>query len=156
MQERIDRIFAVNGSKPGTELHRRLGKVMWDKVGMARNDAGLKEALQEVRTLREQFWAEVKVPGEKSNLNKELELSLRIADYMEFAELLTLDALHRSESCGCHFREESQTEEGEAKRDDVNFTYAAAWEFKGVGKEPELHKEPLKFENVELTQRSYK
>ena len=103
-----------------------------------------------MRTLREQFWAEVKVPGEKSNLNKELELSLRVADYMEFAELLTLDALQRAESCGCHFREESQTEEGEAKRDDANFTYAAAWEFKGVGKEPELHKEPLKFENVEL------
>jgi len=156
VQERIDRLFAVNGSKPATVLHRRLGKVMWDKVGMARREAGLKEALQEVRTLREEFWADVKVPGEKNNLNKELELSLRIADYMEFAELLTLDALHRSESCGCHFREESQTEEGEAKRDDANFAYAAAWEFKGVGKEPELHKEPLKFENVELTQRSYK
>jgi succinate dehydrogenase / fumarate reductase flavoprotein subunit len=156
VQERIDRLFAINGSKPATVLHRRLGKVMWDKVGMARNEAGLKEALQEVRTLREEFWADVKVPGDKDNLNKELELSLRIADYMEFAELLTLDALHRSESCGCHFREESQTEEGEAKRDDANFAYAAAWEFKGVGKEPELHKEPLKFENVELTQRSYK
>jgi len=156
VQERIDRLFAINGSKPATVLHRRLGKVMWDKVGMARNEAGLKEALQEVRTLREEFWADVKVPGEKNNLNKELELSLRIADYMEFAELLTLDALHRSESCGCHFREESQTDEGEAMRDDANFAYAAAWEFKGVGKEPELHKEPLRFENVELTQRSYK
>jgi succinate dehydrogenase flavoprotein subunit len=156
VQSWIDKVFAVNGSTPVIELHRKLGKVMWDDVGMTRNEAGLREALAAVRAMRDQFWAELKVPGEKNNVNKDLELALRVSDYMEFAELLTIDALERTESCGCHFREESQTEEGEAKRDDQSFAYVAAWEFKGAGKEPQLHKEPLQFENVELTQRSYK
>ncbi|MFQ5664960.1 MAG: fumarate reductase/succinate dehydrogenase flavoprotein subunit [Candidatus Binatia bacterium] len=156
VQQWIDQLFAVKGKTPATELHRKLGKVLWDKVGMARNERGLQEAAQEVRALREEFWADVKVPGAPHNLNKSLELSLRIADYMEFAELVIADALHRTESCGSHFREESETAEGEAKRDDEHFAYVAAWEFKGAGKDPELHKEPLKFESVQLTQRSYK
>lgn len=156
VQARIDKVLSVNGGKTVLELHRELGKVIWEKVGMSRNEAGLKEALHEVRALRDEFWADVKVPGSQDNLNKNLELALRVADYMEFGELVTLDALHRTESCGCHFREESQTEEGEAKRDDQAFSYVAAWEYRGDTAPPELHKEPLKFEFVEPTQRSYK
>ncbi|HUI26760.1 MAG TPA: fumarate reductase/succinate dehydrogenase flavoprotein subunit [Candidatus Kryptonia bacterium] len=156
VQQHIDKLFKVNGKETVTELHRRLGKVMWDKVGMARSETGLKEALHQVRELREEFWTNVKVPGEKNNVNKNLELALRVADYMEFGELVTADALHRTESCGGHFREESQTEEGEAKRDDEHFSYVAAWEFKGAGQPAELHKEPLVFESVHPSQRSYK
>jgi succinate dehydrogenase / fumarate reductase flavoprotein subunit len=156
VQERIDKVLAVKGNKTVTQLHRELGHLMWEQVGMGRNEAGLKDAVERVRQLRDEFWAEVKVPGEADNLNKNLEQAMRVADYMEFAELVARDALHRTESCGCHFREESQTPEGEAKRDDENFAYVAAWEFKGVGKEPELHKEPLTFETVQLSQRSYK
>jgi len=155
-QERIDALLKVKGSKTVLQFHRELGKVMWDKVGMSRNEAGLKEALKRVRELREEYWQNVTVPGRKDNLNKQLELALRTADWLEFAELVTIDALHRTESCGCHFREESQTEEGEAKRDDEHFAYVSAWEFQGVGKEFVLHKEPLRFESVQLTQRSYK
>ncbi len=155
-QERIDALLKVRGSKTVLQFHRELGKVMWDKVGMSRNEAGLKEALERVRSLREEYWQNVTVPGRKDNLNKQLELALRTADWLEFAELVTIDALHRTESCGCHFREESQTEEGEAKRDDEHFAYVAAWEFQGVGKEFVLHKEPLRFEFVQPTQRSYK
>ena len=156
VQNRIDRVLSVDGDKTVLDLHRRLGHVMWDKVGMARTEAQLKEAAQEIRQLREQFWSEVKVPGEKNNLNKNLELALRLADYMEFGELIATDALQRTESCGSHFREESQTAEGEAKRDDAQFAYVAAWEFKGTDAPPELHKEPLTFESVEVKQRSYK
>ncbi len=156
VQERIDRVLSVKGDKTVMELHRALGQVMWDNVGMSRTEASLKQALQEIVNLREQFWNQVRVPGTPDNLNKNLELALRVSDYMEFAELLATDALQRPESCGSHFREESQTPEGEAKRDDENFAYVAAWEFKGVGKSPELHKEPLSFESVTLTQRSYK
>jgi succinate dehydrogenase / fumarate reductase flavoprotein subunit len=155
-QERIDRLLAIRGRKTVTEFHRELGKVMWDHVGMSRNDAGLRQALERVRALREEFWQNVTVPGRQDNLNKQLELTLRTADWMEFAELLTTDALHRTESCGGHFREESQTPDGEAQRDDEHFAYVAAWEFQGVGKEPLLHKEPLSFEHVHLAQRSYK
>ena len=156
VQQHIDRLFKVNGKETVTELHRRLGKVMWNKVGMARNETGLNEALHQARELRDEFWSNVKVPGEKNNVNKNLELALRVADYMEFGELMTADALHRTESCGGHFREESQTDEGEAKRDDEHFSYVAAWEFKGVGQPAELHKEPLRFESVHPSQRSYK
>jgi succinate dehydrogenase / fumarate reductase flavoprotein subunit len=153
-QARIDRLFAVRGTKTVLELHRALGKVMWDRVGMARDEAGLAQAIAEVRALREAFWHDVRIPGEPTNLNKELELALRLADYMEFAELLAIDARERRESCGCHFREEHQTEDGEAKRNDD--AYVAAWEFTGVGNAPVLHKEPLAFEYVSPSQRSYK
>jgi succinate dehydrogenase / fumarate reductase flavoprotein subunit len=154
-QARIDRVFAVKGTRTVAEIHRALGKVMWDHVGMARNDAGLRQAVGQIRELQQAFWQDVRVPGTPDNLNKQLELALRVADYTEFAEVLALDALHRTESCGGHFREESQTPDGEAKRDDEHFAYAAAWEHTGVGQEPVLHKEPLVFEEVKLTQRSY-
>ena len=156
VQGRIDKILAVKGSKTPRELHRQLGRVMWDEVGMARNEAGLKKALATIPKLREEFWQNVSVPGDQNNLNKNLEYAGRVADYLEFAELLALDALTRTESCGGHFREESQTPEGEAQRDDDNFTHVAAWEFQGVGKTPTLHKEPLVFEEVHPSQRSYK
>jgi succinate dehydrogenase / fumarate reductase, flavoprotein subunit len=156
VQERIDALLAVKGSKTPRELHRELGQLLWNEVGMARNDGGLRRSLERIPKLREEFWQNVSVPGPKNNLNKNLEYAGRVADYLEFAEVLTLDALHRTESCGGHFREESQTPDGEALRDDANFTYAAAWEFRGVGKEPALHKEPLVFEYVKPSQRSYK
>jgi succinate dehydrogenase / fumarate reductase flavoprotein subunit len=156
VQASIDRLLAVKGSKTPRQLHRELGALLWDEVGMARNDAGLRRALARIPKLREEFWENVSVPGPKNNLNKNLEYAGRVADYLEFAEVLTLDALHRTESCGGHFREESQTPDGEAQRDDANFTYVAAWEFQGVGKPPVLHQEPLTFEYVKPTQRSYK
>ena len=156
VQAQLDRLMSVNGKKTPRELHRELGVVLWDDVGMARNDAGLRRALARIPQIREEFWQNVSVPGPKNNLNKNLEYAGRVADYLEFAEVLTLDALHRSESCGGHFREESQTPDGEALRDDEKFTYVAAWEFQGVGKPPALHKEPLTFEYVKPSQRSYK
>ena len=156
VQLRIDGLLAVRGSKTPRQLHRELGGLLWDEVGMARNDAGLRRALQRIPELREEFWHNVSVPGPKNNLNKNLEYAGRVADYLEFAEVLTLDALHRTESAGGHFREESQTPEGEALRDDTNFSYVAAWEFQGLGKAPALHKEPLVFEYVKPSQRSYK
>ncbi len=155
VQERIDRVLGVNGKRTVTEFHRELGKLMWDHVGMARNAAGLQTALRRVRQLQQEFWQDVRVPGERNNLNKQLEFALRVADFMEFAEMMTVDALHRTESCGGHFREESQTPDGEALRDDDNFSYVAAWEFAGAGKDPVLHTEPLTFENVHLAQRNY-
>ena len=157
VQKRIDRLLAVKGSRGIREIHRELGRIMWDDVGMARNEArACTRALDAIPKLREEFWQNVSVPGTPDNLNQSLEYAGRVADYLEFAELLALDALDRRESCGGHFREESQTPEGEALRDDEHFTYVAAWEFKGVGKEPVLHKEPLEFEEVHPTQRSYK
>jgi succinate dehydrogenase / fumarate reductase flavoprotein subunit len=156
VQARIDALLAVKGSKTPRQLHRELGQLLWDQVGMARNDAGLRATLASIPRLREEFWQNVSVPGPKHNLNKNLEYAGRVADYLEFAEVLTLDALHRTESCGGHFREESQTPDGEALRDDANFAYAAAWEFRGVGASPVLHKEPLVFEYVKPSQRSYK
>ena len=152
----VDRLLAVKGKTPAVEFHRQLGKVMWNKCGMARTDAGLKEALQEIPKIRERFWSDVNVTGGSGDLNQNLEEAGRIADFIEFGELLALDALTRKESCGGHFREESQTPDGEAQRDDENFAHAAAWEFKGVGTAPVLHKEKLEFENVHLAQRSYK
>jgi succinate dehydrogenase / fumarate reductase flavoprotein subunit len=155
-QDRITRILSVKGSKTPRQLHRQLGAVLWDEVGMARNDAGLRKAVARIPQLREEFWQNVSVPGSSDNLNKNLEYAGRVADYLEFADLLTIDALHRTESCGGHFREESQTPDGEALRDDANFSYVAAWEFDGVGKPPVLHQEPLDFEYVKPSQRSYK
>jgi succinate dehydrogenase / fumarate reductase, flavoprotein subunit len=156
VQCRIDKLLNAKGKDTPRQLHRRLGQLLWDDVGMARNEAGLRKALAEIPRLRDEFWHNVSVPGPANNLNKNLEYAGRVADYLEFAEVLTLDALHRTESCGGHFREESQTPDGEALRDDVNFSYVAAWEFKGVGARPELHKEPLHFEYVRPSQRSYK
>jgi succinate dehydrogenase / fumarate reductase flavoprotein subunit len=137
-------------------FHRELGQIMWEKCGMARTAEGLAEALEQIPVLREQFWKEVRVPGEGQELNQSLEKAGRVADFFELAELICRDALHRNESCGGHFREEYQTPDGEAKRDDEHFAYVAAWEYKGEGHVPELHKEPLTFEHVHLSQRSYK
>jgi len=156
VQKRIDALLAVKGTRTIRSFHRELGALLWDYVGMSRNDAGLRHALERIPRLREEFWRDVSVPGSPDNLNQSLEYAGRVADYLEFAELLTLDALHRRESCGGHFREESQTPDGEALRDDADYSYVAAWEFRGVGKPPELHKEPLVFEEVHPTQRSYK
>jgi len=154
-RQRLGALLAVNGSRTVDDLHRELGKVMWNKCGMARNEVGLKQALQEIRSLREAFWQDVKVIGDPHTINADLEKAGRVADFMEFAELKVRDALERDESCGGHFREEHQIE-GEAKRDDEDFCYVAAWEHQGVGKKPLVHKEPLVFENVKLAQRSYK
>jgi succinate dehydrogenase flavoprotein subunit len=156
VQKQIARLLSIKGRRSIREIHRALGHIMWDDVGMARTEASLRRALTEIPKLREDFWNNVSVPGTPDNLNQSLEYAGRVADYLEFAELLALDAVHRRESCGGHFREESQTPDGEALRDDEHYTYVAAWEFKGVGKESELHKEPLKFEEVHPTQRSYK
>jgi succinate dehydrogenase / fumarate reductase flavoprotein subunit len=156
VQARIDRLLTVKGSRGIREIHRELGRLMWDYVGMSRDEAGLRHALQEIPKLRDAFWHDVSVPGTPDNLNQSLEYAGRVADYLEFCELLALDALERGESCGGHFREESQTPEGEALRDDARYTYVAAWEYTGVGKEPLLHKEPLVFDEVHPTQRSYK
>jgi succinate dehydrogenase / fumarate reductase flavoprotein subunit len=156
VQQRIDRLLTVRGDRTARELHRELGRLLWDHVGMARNEAGLTRALAEIPRLRDEFWQRVVVPGDPNNLNKNLEYAGRVADYLEFAELLALDALERRESCGGHFREESQTPDNEALRDDEHFAYVAAWEFTGVGRPPLLHKEPLAFEYVKPTQRSYK
>jgi len=156
VQSRIDRMLQVRGSRTPRELHRELGRLLWDEVGMSRTDAGLRKALTRIPQLREEFWQNVAVPGDANNLNKNLEYAGRVADYLEFAELLALDALERTESCGGHFREESQTPEGEAQRDDASFSYVAAWEFTGVGTRPTLHKESLQFEYVKPSQRSYK
>jgi succinate dehydrogenase flavoprotein subunit len=155
-QDRIDRVLKVKGKRTVREFHRAIGAICWDKVGMARNEAGLKQAIDEIRRLREEFWQDVSVPGEANNLNPGLDYAGRVADYMEFAEVLALDALERRESCGGHFREEYQTPDGEAQRNDDDYTYVAAWEFTGVGARPTLHKEPLVFEEVHPTQRSYK
>jgi succinate dehydrogenase / fumarate reductase flavoprotein subunit len=156
VQNQINRVLAVKGSKTIREFHRELGHVMWDDVGMARSEASLKRALEAIPKLRDEFWQNVSVPGTPDNLNQSLEYAGRVADYLELSELLTFDALHRRESCGGHFREESQTPDGEALRDDEHFTYVAAWEFTGVGRMPELHKEPLVFDEVHPSQRSYK
>jgi succinate dehydrogenase / fumarate reductase flavoprotein subunit len=155
-QTQINKLLTVKGSRGIREIHRELGRVMWDDVGMARTEASLKRALTTIPKLRDEFWNNVSVPGLPDNMNQSLEYAGRVADYLEFAELLALDALQRKESCGGHFREESQTPDGEALRDDANFSYVAAWEFKGVGRTPELHKEPLDFEEVHPSQRSYK
>jgi succinate dehydrogenase / fumarate reductase, flavoprotein subunit len=156
VQKRMDAMLSVRGTRTVRSIHRELGKLLWDDVGMARTEQSLKRALERIPQLRELFWHEVSIPGAPNNLNQNLEYAGRVADYLEFAELLALDALQREESCGGHFREESQTPDGEALRDDKHYTYVAAWEFTGVGQRPELHKEPLVFEEVHPSQRSYK
>jgi succinate dehydrogenase / fumarate reductase flavoprotein subunit len=154
--EQTKRLLSINGKRTVDSFHRELGKVMWDYCGMARNQAGLEYALGRIPEIREEFWRNVNVPGSDAELNQALEKAGRVADFLELAELICLDALHRRESCGGHFREESQTPDGEALRDDEHYAYVAAWQYTGAGNTPELHKEPLTFENVHLAQRSYK
>ncbi len=151
----LNTLINIRGTKSVDHFHKRLGHIMWEKCGMARNEKGLKEAIEEIRALRHEFWSDVRVPGTADELNTELEKAGRVADFIELGELMCIDALNRNESCGGHFREEYQTEEGEALRDDVNYAYVAAWEFK-EGVNFELHKEELKFENIKVAQRSYK
>ena len=154
--DRVRRLLAVNGRKSVDAFHRELGRLMWDQCGMSRTGSGLTQAKHQICGMREAFWRDVYVGGKGEDLNQALEHAGRVADFLEFAELMCDDALQREESCGCHFREEYQTPEGEAKRDDARFGYAAAWEYGGTGKAPVLHKEPLEFEAVHLAQRSYK
>ncbi len=156
VSQHIGRLLGVKGKTPAVEFHRELGKIMWNQCGMARNEAGLKQALTEIPKLRERFWKEVNVTGGTGDMNQALEEAGRIADFLEFGELLCLDALTRKESCGGHFREEFSTPEGEAKRDDENFCHVAAWEYKGEPAASVLHKEALTFDNVHLATRSYK
>jgi succinate dehydrogenase / fumarate reductase flavoprotein subunit len=153
---RTTKLLGVNGTRSVDSFHRELGRLMWERCGMSRTRAGLEQAIGGVRELRERFWKEVYVAGRGESLNQSLEKAGRVADFLEFAELMCEDALHREESCGGHFREEYQTDEGEAKRDDARFSYVAAWEWKGPDQRPVLHKEPLAFEYVHLAQRSYK
>ena len=155
VSDRINRLMNIKGSQTVESFHKRLGKTMWDKCGMGRNEDGLKEALKEIRLIKEEFWKDVKIPGEIKELNPELDKAQRVADFIELGELMCMDALQRKESCGGHFREEYQTPDGEALRDDANFSYVAAWEWKGEH-DWELHKEELKYEEVKPTQRSYK
>ena len=156
VEDRINKLMNIKGTKSVDSFHKRLGHIMWEYVGMARNEKGLKTALEEIPKLREEFWNDVRITGGTDEYNPELEKAGRVADFLELGELMARDALNRTESCGGHFREESQTPEGEAKRDDENFAYVAAWEYKGDDKEPELHKEQLKFEAIKLVQRNYK
>ena len=155
VQDGIDKFFNIKGTKSVDHFHKRLGKIMWDKCGMARNEKGLKEAIEEIRALRAEFWKDLRVTGEANEFNPELEKAGRVADFLELGELMCMDALNRNESCGGHFREEYQTEEGEAKRDDDQFAFVAAWEYKGENNF-EMHKEELKYENIKIAQRSYK
>ena len=156
VQDMIDHLMNNKGSHSVDYFHKKLGKIMWDKVGMARNAKGLTEAMDEIAALREEFYKDVKVSGIAESFNQELEKALRVADFLELGELFAKDALHREESCGGHFREEHQTEDGEAQRDDENFAYAAAWEYKGNPRDAVLHKEDLVYENIKLVTRSYK
>ncbi|MEE4177649.1 MAG: fumarate reductase/succinate dehydrogenase flavoprotein subunit [Bacteroides sp.] len=156
VKDRIDRLMAVNGTQTTSSFHKRLGKILWDHCGMFRNAEGLKKGRELLDQLEEEFWKEIKIPGTPDELNQELEKAIKVADFFEVGRLMIEDALARNESCGAHFREEYQTEQGEAKRDDANYAYVAAWEYHGHAKKPALHKEPLKFEFVELKERSYK
>jgi succinate dehydrogenase / fumarate reductase flavoprotein subunit len=156
VKERINHFLNNKGTKPVDYFHKRLGKVMWDKCGMGRTEEGLKQAIEEIKAIKAEFWKDLRVPGTANELNQELEKAGRVADFLELGELMCYDALTRNESCGGHFREEYQTEEGEALRDDNNFAHVAAWEFKGENAVPERHKEELVYENIKLVQRSYK
>ncbi|MBI2843240.1 MAG: fumarate reductase/succinate dehydrogenase flavoprotein subunit [Armatimonadetes bacterium] len=155
-EEKTSRLLAINGKRTVADFHRELGMLMWDYCGMSRDEAGLRLALRKIPEIREEFWKNVTVAGAPGEFNQNLERAGRVADFLELAELMVRDALHRKESCGGHFRVESQTEEGEALRDDENYSYAAAWEYTGVDSEPVPHKETLQFENIKLAQRSYK
>jgi succinate dehydrogenase / fumarate reductase flavoprotein subunit len=154
--ERVRKLLGIRGTRTVDSFHRELGKIMWEHCGMARNEAGLQAALDKIPALREEFWREVKVLGENEELNQSLEKAGRVADFLELGELVCLDALERRESCGGHFREEFQTPDGEARRDDERFAHVAAWEYAGEGQRPVRHVEPLSFEYVHPSQRSYK
>ena len=156
VNDRVRKLLAIKGKRTVDSFHRELGKLLWDKCGMARRAEGLREAIQRIPALREEFWRNLNVPGSDAELNQALEKAGRVADFLELGELVCRDALHREESCGGHFREEYQTEDGEARRDDERFAYVAAWEWRGEGQDPCLHREPLAFENVKLATRSYK
>jgi succinate dehydrogenase / fumarate reductase flavoprotein subunit len=156
VKQRNKRLLGINGKRTVDSFHRELGRVLWDNCGMARSEASLTEALEKIPALRAEFWENVNVPGENEELNQSLEKAGRVADFMELAELMCIDALHRSESCGGHFRVESQTPDGEALRDDEKFSYVAAWEFNPASDKPILNREPLTFEHVHPSQRSYK
>ena len=155
VQDNIDKLMSIKGTKSVDHFHKTLGLILWNKCGMSRNETGLKEAIEEIKALREKFWSDVRIPGDANELNTELEKAGRVADFLELGELMCIDALHRNESCGGHFREEYQTEEGEAKRDDDNFAYTAAWENKG-NNAWDLHKENLEFKEIHISKRSYK
>jgi succinate dehydrogenase / fumarate reductase flavoprotein subunit len=156
VKARITKLLSIRGDKTVMEFHRALGRIVWDNVGMARNRAGLENAIGQIQALRTEYWQNLKLPGEATTLNKNLEFAGRVADFIDLAELMARDALQREESCGGHFREEYQTPDGEAQRDDDNFAVVSAWEYRGEGQVPQLHQEDLAFENVQLTQRSYK
>ena len=156
VQKRIDKLFAIKGTEPVDAIHKQLGHIMWEYVGMARDEEGLKTAIAKITELQKKFYETVKVTGSQYEFNQELEKALRLEDFFEIGKLMALDALERRESCGGHFRVESQTEDGEAKRDDANFMHVAAWEYKGEGVKPELHKEPLNYEFIEVKTRNYK
>jgi succinate dehydrogenase / fumarate reductase flavoprotein subunit len=149
-------LLSIRGKRTIDEFHKQLGNILWDRCGMTRNEKGLKEALEMIPALREEFWGNVIVPGDNEDLNQSLERAGRVADFLELGELIAYDALMRDESCGCHFREEHQTPDGECLRDDDKFAYVAAWEFAGAAKPPVLHKETLVYEEAHLAQRSYK
>jgi succinate dehydrogenase / fumarate reductase, flavoprotein subunit len=155
VSDKINQLMNIKGTKPVDYFHKRLGKIMWDKCGMARSEQGLKEAIADIQALQKEFWSDVRIPGDANNFNPELEKAGRVADFLELGELMCVDALDRNESCGGHFREEYQTEDGEALRDDENYAYVAAWEYQGASKYT-LHKEELKYENIKIAQRSYK
>jgi len=155
-REGIAKLLAIKGKRTVDSFHRELGKIVWDECGMSRNAAGLRDAIRRIRALREEFWQNVTVPGSGDDLNQSLEKAGRVADFFELGELMCIDALERNESCGGHFREEYQTPEGEAQRDDEHYSYVAAWSYTGAGNKPELTKEPLEFAYVHPSQRSYK
>ncbi|MBT3175090.1 MAG: fumarate reductase/succinate dehydrogenase flavoprotein subunit [Lentimicrobiaceae bacterium] len=156
VQGNLDKLLAIKGSKTVDSFHRKVGLIMWDYVGMGRSKEGLEKAIEDLKSLRKDFWSNVNIPGDNTGMNVELEKAVRVSDFIELGELMARDALSRNESCGGHFREEYQTEEGEAMRDDENFMFVSAWEYKGVDEEPVLHKEPLNYENIEVKQRNYK
>jgi len=156
VSSRIEKLMGIQGKHSVDSFHKRLGKTMWDNVGMGRTKESLSKAIIEIKAIREDFWKDVRITGMKDELNPELEKALRVADFLELGELIARDALNRDESCGGHFREEYQTIEGEALRNDEKFMYAACWEYKGEGNEPVLNKEPLIYENIEVKQRNYK
>jgi succinate dehydrogenase / fumarate reductase flavoprotein subunit len=156
VEARLQALLAIDGDRTVDSFHRELGELMWEYCGMERTATGLQKALDRIPALREEYWQRVRVPGSAATLNQSLEKAGRVADFLELAELMCRDALHRTESCGGHFRAESQTPDGEALRDDDRFSYVAAWEYVGAGAPPVLHKEPLAFETVHPTQRSYK
>ena len=155
-QAKIDRLMSIHGKQSATDFHKKLGHIMWEYCGMSRNAEGLATALGKLDELEKEFWSDLKILGSAKSLNQDLEKAGRVADFFEIGKLMCYDALNRDESCGAHFREEHQTPQGEAERDDEHFAYVAAWEYKGPGAKPELHKEELKFENVKLSVRSYK